>query len=297
MFVCTHPAIDPAMRAPLMMQTVLGLDAARIASAFLVPPGTMGVGLSRAKAKIAVAGVPFALPEPPDLATRLTDVLDAVYAAYTLGQGTRVGEDAGPADLTVEALWLISLICRLVPQSDEAHGLFALILFGLARRPACVDALGQYVPLGEQDQALWDQRLLADADRALRNARRGGTLGRFQIEAAIEALHVDGARKGQTDWQSIVLLYNGLATIAPTLGATCGGIAALANVQGAAAGLAVLDTLTAPRLTSYQPYWALRAHLLRQLGDRDAAKQAYLTAAALTQDESVRRWLMAQSRN
>jgi predicted RNA polymerase sigma factor len=167
----------------------------------------------------------------------------------------------------------------------------------LARRPACVDALGQYVPLGEQDQALWDQRLLADADRALRNARHGGTLGRFQIEAAIEALHVDGARKGQTDWQSIVLLYNGLATIAPTLGATCGGIAALANVQGAAAGLAVLDTLTAPRLTSYQPYWALRAHLLRQLGDRDAAKQAYLTAAALMQDESVRRWLMAQSRN
>jgi RNA polymerase sigma-70 factor (ECF subfamily) len=296
MFVCTHPAINPAIRAPLMLQTVLGLPARRIASAFLVPPGTMAVNLARAKAKIAAACVPFTDPEPQDLPDRIGDVLDAVYAAYTLGQDRPSGDAAFPEDLATEALWLSSLICRLAPASDEAHGLFALVLFGLARRPARLDADGRYVPLDQQDPRLWDSKLLADAELALRNARRSGRIGRFHLEAAIEALHVEGIRQGRTDWVRVLQLYQGLETMVPTLGVACGRIAALAEIKGAAAGLAALDDMNDPRMASYQPAWALRGHLLRRLGRQPESSAAYLSAAALTEDPSLQSWLRGQAR-
>jgi RNA polymerase sigma-70 factor, ECF subfamily len=291
MFVCTHPAIDPAIRAPLMLQTVLGLDAQRIASAFLVPPGTMAVRLSRAKAKIAAARVPFADPAPQDRAGRIADLLDAVYAAYTLGQDRPAASD----DLATEALWLVSLICRLAPASDEAHGLFALILFGMARRAARRDGEGRYVPLGAQNPQSWDAGLLADADRALRNARRGGQIGRFHLEAAIEALHVAGVQRGKTDWDRLLMLYQGLEAMVPTVGVACGRIAALAEVEGAAAGLAALDALPDARLAGYQPAWALRAHLLGALGRGAESRAAYLRAAALTGDPGTQVWLRAKA--
>jgi RNA polymerase sigma-70 factor, ECF subfamily len=296
MFVCTHPAIDARLRAPLMLQTALGLPARRIASAFLMPPGTMAVSLARAKAKIAAARVPFAEPEPQDRACRIGDVLDAVYAAYTLGQDRPTADPSYPDDLANEALWLISLICRLAPASDEAHGLFALILYGLSRRPARLDAQGRYVPLGQQDPQLWDQSLLDDADRALRNARHSGRIGRFHLEAAIEALHIEGVRQGRTDWDQILTLYQGLEAMVPTLGVACGRIAALAEVQGASGGLEALDALTDPRLPGYQPAWALRAHLLERLGRRSESSAAYRSAAALTEDASLQAWLRAKSR-
>lgn len=294
MFVCTHPAIDPAIRAPLMMQTVLGLDARRIASAFLIPPGTMAVSLSRAKTKIAAARVPFTDPDPQDLSTRIDDVLDAIYAAYTLGQD-RLGPDHHPDDLATEALWLISILACLAPQSDATHGLFALILFGMARRRARLDPEGRYVPLSEQDQNLWDQPMLADARRALRNATRNATLGRYQLEAAIEAAQIDGAEQGHTDWPALHLLYQGLETISPTLGVTVARIAALSHRTDAATGLAALDALTDPRTASYQPFWALRAHLLTRLGQRDAAHEAYAKAAALTEAGPVQTWLLSHA--
>ncbi|MGL4235349.1 DUF6596 domain-containing protein [Tabrizicola sp.] len=278
-----------------MLQTVLGIDARRIASAFLIPPGTMAVRLSRAKAKIAAARVPFTDPEPQDLPDRIGDVLDAVYAAYTLGQDRPTGDTSLPDDLATEALWLISLICRLAPASDEAHGLFALILYGLARRSARLDGQGQYVPLDRQDPQLWDAALLTDADLALRNARRSGRIGRFHLEAAIGSLHVEGIRHGKTDWDRILMLYRGLEAMVPTLGVTCGRIAALAEVQGAGAGLQALNALTDPRLPSYQPAWALRGHLLAGLGRKSESSAAYLSAAALTEDPALRAWLRAKA--
>lgn len=296
MFVCTHPAIDPSVRAPLMLQTVLGLPAHRIASAFLVPPGTMAVSLSRAKAKIAAARVPFADPDPADHADRIRDVLDAVYAAYTLGQDRPSGNPAASDDLATEALWLVSLICRLAPTSDEAHGLFALILFGLARRTARLDESGRYVPLDQQDPRLWDQGLMRDAGRALRNARRGGRLGRYQLEAAIEGLQVNGRMEGVTDWPGILSLYQGLETLVPTLGVTCARIAALGEAVGPAAGLEALNTLTDPRLKTYQPAWALRGHLLARLGRAPESAAAFRSAAALTEDPSIREWLLQKAR-
>jgi RNA polymerase sigma-70 factor, ECF subfamily len=291
MFVCTHPAIDPAIRAPLMLQTVLGLDARRIASAFLVPPGTMAVRLSRAKAKIAAARIPFADPAQDDRTGRIADLLDAVYAAYTLGQDRPAAAD----DLASEALWLVSLICRLAPGSHEAHGLFALILFGMARRAARRDGAGRYVPLHLQDHRLWDAGLLADAERALRNARRGGEVGRFHLEAAIEAVHVAGARCGKVDWDRILMLYRGLEAMVPTVGVACGRIAALAEVAGAAAGLAALEALPDAGLARYQPAWALRAHLLGALGRGAESRDAYLRAAALTEDPATQAWLRSQA--
>lgn len=295
MFVCTHPAIEARIRAPLMLQTVLGLPAHRIASAFLVPPATMAVNLARAKAKIAAARVPFAEPEPEDRADRIADVLDAVYVAYTLGQDRPTGNAALSDDLATEALWLVSLICRLAPGSDEAHGLFALILYGLARRPARLDDQGRYVPLDQQDPRLWDPSLLADAALALQNARRSGRLGRFHLEAAIEALQVEGRLNGQTDWPRILQLYQGLEVLAPTLGVTCARIAALAEVQGPEAGLAALTGLTDARLANYQPAWALRGHLLARLGRGPESGLAFRSAAALTEDPGIRAWLLEKS--
>lgn len=295
MFVCTHPAIDARIRAPLMLQTVLGLPAHRIASAFLVPPGTMAVSLARAKAKIAAARVPFADPRPEDRADRIADVLDAVYAAYTLGQDRPTGNAALSDDLATEALWLVSLICRLTPGSDEAHGLFALILYGLARRPARLDDQGCYVPLGQQDPRRWNRNLLTDAALALQNARSSGRLGRFHLEAAIEALQVEGRLQGRTDWPRILQLYQGLEVLAPTLGVACARIAALAEVQGPDAALAALNDITDPRLISYQPGWALRGHLLALLGCGPESALSFRSAAALTEDPGIRAWLLEKT--
>lgn len=295
MFVCTHPAIDPAIRAPLMLQTVLGLPSRRIASAFLVPPATMAVNLSRAKAKIAATRVPFTDPDPKDLGPRIDDILEAIYAAYTLGQDRLAADGSLPDDLSTEALWLISILARLAPQSDATHGLFALILFGVARRNARLDAAGCYIPLSEQDHTRWDQPMLADARLAFRNATRNGTLGRYQIEAAIEAAQVDGVTGGRTDRRALYQLYDLLQTLTPTLGVTVARIAALSYAADAATALAALDALADPPTANYQPYWALRAHLLARLDQSGAAHEAYVKAAALTETGPVRAWLLAKA--
>jgi RNA polymerase sigma-70 factor, ECF subfamily len=296
MLVCAHPAINVSMRAPLMLQCVLGLDARRISNAFLVAPGTMGIRLVRAKAKIATAGIPFSLPDDDEMPSRMTDVLDAIYAAYTLGRDAPAQQDIVTSDLAVEALWLVSILARLAPQSDETHGLFALILFGLGRRSPKVYGESMYVPLSEQDPSLWNAQMLVDANRALRNAQRGGTMGRYQLEAAIEAAQIRGQQQGKTDWDAILVLYHGLEAICPTMGVACGRIAALAHATSDAQGLAALDALTHDRLALYQPYWALRAHLLSRLGNYDAASKAFAKAAALTENTALKSWLQIRAR-
>jgi predicted RNA polymerase sigma factor len=291
LFVCAHPAIDEGMRTPLMLQTVLGLDAARIAAAFVVPAATMGQRLVRVKTKIRDAGIRFEVPDPRELPARLEPVLEAIYAAYGSGWEDVAGAEARRAGLADEAIWLGRLVTRLLPNAPEGQGLLALMLHCEARRPARRDATGGYVPLSRQAVARWNWPMIEEAERTLLVAAHAGLPGRFQLEAAIQSAHAQRGRTGRTDWDAIALLYEGLVRIAPTVGASVGQAAALAEARGAGAGLAALDAMPPAAIASYQPYWALRAHLLAMIGRADEAARAYTRAIGLSEDEAVRTFL------
>ena len=296
LFVCAHPAIDEAARTPLMLQSVLGLDAERIASAFLVAPKTMGQRLVRVKAKIRDAGIRFEIPDPRELPRRLSSVLDAVYAAYGSGWEDVAGADPRRRELAEDAIWLGRLVVRQLPGEPEAAGLLALMLHCEARRAARRDAAGRYVPLDQQDVALWLRPMIDEAERILAEAARAGRLGRFQLEAAIQSAHADRAHTGRTDWEGIALLYEGLLRIAPTIGARVAHAAALAQARGSGAGLTALDAIAPDVVTAYQPYWALRAHLLSGLGNAVAAAEAYARAIGLSEDPAVRDFLARRAK-
>ncbi len=200
MFACAHPAIEPGVRAPLILQTVLGFDAATIGSAFLVAPATMGQRLVRAKTKIKQAGIPFRLPEREELPERLNSVLDAIYAVFSEGWSDPAGIEARRRNLAEEGIWLGRLVVSLMPKEPEALGLLALMLFAEARRGARRNAEGDYVPLDEQDPALWDRHLIDEAEALLFRASEMGRIGRFQLEAAVQSAHVVRRATGRTDW-------------------------------------------------------------------------------------------------
>ena len=292
LFVCAHPAIEPALHTPLMLQTVLGVDAARIAQAFLVPPATMGQRLVRAKRKIREAGIPFEVPQERELPERLDAVLEAIYAAYDLGRDEAAGIDARAQGLGDEAVWLARVIRERLPEEPEARGLLALMLFCEARRAARRTSDGRFVPLSEQDPAAWSSPAIREAEAELGAAARMGRVGRFQLEAAIQSVHVDRAQTGRTDWEAIAGFYEHLVRLAPTLGARVAQAAAMAEARGTAAGLAVLDTIDRAAVSTYQPFWAVRAHLLRQAGEADGAAEAYDRAIGLTEDPATRRFLL-----
>lgn len=290
LFVCAHPAIDEAARTPLMLQTVLGLDAARIASAFLVGPATMAQRLVRAKTKIRDAGVRFDVPDAKEVPDRLEAVLEAIYAAYGTGWEDVIGADSRRRGLAEEAIWLGRLLARLVPDEPEASGLVALMLHCEARRGARRDGGGRYVPLNAQDTTQWSPSLIDEAEQRLSAAAQRRQPGRFQLEAAIQSVHARRAVIGGTDWESIALLYEGLLRLAPTVGARVGYAAALAEARGTDAGLAALEKLPADVVSSYQPYWSLRGHLLAA-GRPNEAREAYARAIELSQDPAVRAFL------
>lgn len=294
LFVCAHPAIDAAVRTPLMLQAVLGLDAARIGAAFLVPPGTMGQRLVRAKTKIREAGIAFDMPEKAEMAPRLEAVLEAIYACYGVGWDEATGADDAGRDLVDEAMWLARLVAELLPDEPEVKGLLALMLHCEARRNARRDRDDRYVPLSQQDTSLWSRPMMVEAERWLAEAARCCRLGRFQLEAAIQSAHAERARSGTVDWSAIEHLYAGLTAIAPSVGALLGQAAAVAEARDAADGLALLDRLPSAAVVTHQPYWALRADLLRRLGRREEARGAYERALGLTQDGAVRQFLLAR---
>jgi predicted RNA polymerase sigma factor len=296
LFICAHPAIDAAARTPLMLQTVLGLDAARIASAFLVRPSTMGQRLTRAKAKIRDARIAFELPEAKELPPRLDAVLEAIYAAYGSGWDDVAGADPRRKGLAVEAIELGRLLLRLMPGEPEAQGLLALMLHCEARRDARRSATGGYVPLSEQDTARWSRPLIAEAEHLLSAAERAGRLGRFQLEAAIQSMHARRLWTGRTDWEAIALLYEGLVRFAPTIGALVGRAAAVAEARGAATGWALLQAIPAEAVATYQPYWALAAHLLKRLQRPDDSAAAYRRAIGLCEDPAMREFLVREAR-
>lgn len=291
LFVCAHPAIDPAMHTPLMLQTVLGPDAARIAQAFLVEPKTMGQRLSRAKVKIRSGGIPFEVPNERDLPDRLDAVLGAIYAAFGIGWDDMVGADERGRNLGQEAVWLARALLELMPGEPEVQGLLALMLHCEARRDARRGADGRYIPLSEQEPRLWSIPLIQEGERLLADAYLRRRVGRFQLEAAIQSAHSDRARSGCTDWAAIVVFYDHLVRLTPTPGARAGYAAAVAEAKGPEAGLAALESIDPDAVSNYQPYWAVRAHLLERLGRTHDTASAYDRAIDLANDPAVKEFL------
>lgn len=292
MFVCAHPAIDARMHAPLMLQTVLGVDAARIATVFLTPPATIGQRLSRAKTKIRDAGIRFRKPETPEeFAGRLASVLQAVYAAY--GLADPIADTAADRDIALraEALRLAELLTELVPKDPETWGLLALLLHTESRRPARL-AGGEFVPLADQDTRLWSSAQRRRADECLTRASSLNRMGRFQLEAAISAVHSSRAFGTRTDWSTIAVLYRGLLRIAPSIGATIGAAGALIELGDLDGAAALIDAVPADAARSHQPYWVCRARLATARGDRAAARAASDVAIGLTTDPALRRFLI-----
>ncbi|EJL71306.1 putative RNA polymerase sigma factor containing a TPR repeat domain containing protein [Variovorax sp. CF313] len=295
LFVCAHPAIDAAARAPLMLQTVLGLDAARMAGAFLTAPATLGQRLVRAKARIRAAGIPFEYPRARDLPQRLQDVLDGIYVAYGTGWDDVDGADALPRGLTAEAIDLCRILCGLMPNEPEPLGLLALMLFCEARTAARRSDAGAYVPLDQQDITRWDHELLAQAEHHLRRACAMQSLGAYQLEAAIQSAHCERRAGAPVPPETLVALYEGLLALRPSVGAQVSRACALANARGPETGLRALDAIAANEVTNYQPFWAARAHLLAAGGARAAARQAYDRAIGLSASAVVRAYLHAMS--
>jgi len=292
LFVCAHPAIDPAMHTPLMLQTVLGLDAVRIAHAFLISPTTMGQRLVRAKTKIRDGGIRFEIPEERELPERLGAVLEAIYAAFGIGWDDMAGVDQRGRDLAEEAIWLARVLLQLMPAEAEVHGLLALMLHCEARRAARRGPDGRYVPLSEQDCQKWSLHLIEEAERHLAEASSHGRTGRFQLEAAIQSVHAERVRSGRIEWNAVMMFYEQLIGISPTLGTRTGYAAAVAEAKGAEAGLAALDGIGADEICAYQPYWAVRAHLLQRLEKTPEAADAFDRAIGLTEDPAVKQFLL-----
>ncbi len=292
LFVCAHPAIDPAMHTPLMLQTVLGLDAARIAHAFLISPTTMGQRLVRAKTKIRDGGIQFEIPQERELPQRLDTVLEAIYAAFGIGWDDMAGVDQRGRDLSEEAIWLGRVLLELMPKEAEVRGLLALMLHSEARRRARRGPDGRYIPLSEQDSQQWSLPLIEEAERNLAEASSCGRAGRFQLEAAIQSVHAERARSGRTEWAAITLFYEQLVRISPTLGTQTGYAAAIGEANGPEAGLAALDGIEPDDVSAYQPYWAVRAHLLQRLGKAPEAANAFDRAIGLSEDPAVRQFLL-----
>ncbi len=292
LFVCAHPAIDPALHTPLMLQTVLGLDAARIAGAFLISPKTMGQRLVRAKTKIRDSGIQFEVPQAGELPQRLDAVLEAIYAAFGIGWDDMAGVDQRGRDLAEEAIWLAQVLLQLMPSEPEVRGLLALMLHCEARRPARRGTDGRYIPLSEQDTKQWSLPLIEEAERHLAEASKYRRSGRFQLEAAIQSVHAERARSGQTEWLAIARFYEQLLRISPTLGTRTGYAAAVGEANGPELGLTVLDGIGVDVVSGYQPYWAVRAHLLQRLCKTSEAVEAFDRAIGLAEDPAVRRFLL-----
>jgi RNA polymerase sigma-70 factor (ECF subfamily) len=289
MFACTHPLIEPGARSPLILQTVLGISAKAIASAFLVSPASMSQRLVRAKSHIKESGIPFSVPDQSEMPERLNAVLEALYAAYSTGWDEAY---EGASELAPEAIWLSGLISKLLPEEPEAKALLAMMLYAEARRNARRDREGSYVPIELQDVALWDRIQISKAEKLLHACNRSGPTGRYQLEAAIQSAHIAQRLTGANCWPAIVSLYDHLVSMTNSPVAVLNRAAALAEVAGPDAALAELSGIsTDKRMLGYQPYWATLGLLNLRAGNIGAGCEALRVAIGLSTDSAVRQHL------
>jgi RNA polymerase sigma-70 factor (ECF subfamily) len=285
MLVCAHPAIDASIHTALMLQCVLGLDARRIARLFIVAPDAMAKRLVRAKAKIKDAGIRFEVADASELPGRMQAVLEAIYACYS---AQAVYEASTGTDLGEDAVYLARLVTTLAPDDPEGLGLLALLLFCEARKAAQFTDDGRFVPLDEQDPRRWSRALIAEGNALLARAYGLGSIGPFQVEAAIQSAHCSRRPGDVAPWQAIARMYEGLIALGPTIGARIGHALAVAKATGRPEdGLAELDRLDPDRLSRHQSWWAARAYLLSSAGRSAEACDCYRQARALSSDERV----------
>ncbi|GIJ70823.1 RNA polymerase sigma factor [Virgisporangium ochraceum] len=283
LFLCCHPALSPPSQLALTLRAVGGLTTAQIAAAFLVPEPTMAQRISRAKQRVRDTGTRFELPDPAERPARLAVVLHVLYLMFNEGYTATSGPDLHRRDLAAEAIRLTRLLHRLQPHDGEAAGLLALMLLTDARRAARTDADGAIVPLADQDRDRWDPEAIAEGQALLARVLGAGPIGQYQIQAAIAAVHDEAPTAADTDWPQILALYDVLERIAPGPVVTLSRAVAVAMVHGPTAGLTVLGTLDDDgRLAHTHRLDAVRAHLLEQAGDHDAARESYLRAARMT---------------
>ena len=292
-FTCCHPALDEKSRVALTLRSIGGLTTKEIARAFLDNDTTMGQRLSRAKAKIASAGIPYRVPDRADWDDRLNSVLTVIYLIFNEGWTAGPGEAPIRTALCDEALWLAGLLSNLAPDDPEIEGLWALMLLSHARHRARFDTAGTFVPLGQQDRQVWDWPMIEEGLRILDRAVARRLPGPFQLQAAIGALHVQAKTPADTDWAQIYLLYCRLEALMPSPVVRLNQAVALAETGALAKARRALDAL-AHELDAYQPFHAARADLARRAGDKDTAIKAYDAAISLSKSDSEKDWLATQ---
>jgi RNA polymerase sigma factor (sigma-70 family) len=296
LILCCHPALSPASQLALTLRAVAGLTTAQIASAFLVPEATMAQRISRAKQRIKATDIPFAIPPEPERTERLRVVLHVLYLMFNEGYIASSGPDLQRGELTREAIRLTRAVHALLPDDGEVAGLLALMLLTDARRPARAHADGTLIALAEQDRGLWNRAYIEEGTALITAALANATLGPYQLQAAIAAVHDEAARAEDTDWPQILGLYDLLGAIAPGPMVTLNRIVAVAMVHGPRAGLERLSAAESdPALTGHHRVAAVRAHLLELAGDEVAAREHYRLAARLTQSIPERRYLEARA--
>jgi RNA polymerase sigma-70 factor (ECF subfamily) len=281
-FMCCHPALDPAARIALTLRSVCGLSTAEVASVFVVPEPTMAKRLGRTRRKIREAGIPFRTPRPETFAERLDAVLRVIYLVFTEGHKASTGADLVRGELCDTAVRLARTLVALLPGEPEVAGVLSLLLLTDARRAARVDAAGELVLLDDQDRSRWNQAMIKEGEALLERALRTGRPGPYQLHAAIAACHSTVPRAVDTDWRQIALLYGELLRYEPTPVTEANRAVAVAMADGPAAGLAILDTVSHhPQLSRWPQLHIARADLLRRLGRNAEAQDAYRTALQL----------------